>query len=519
MARQSTSSDHDLLGLSAVPRRKWAELRPDFLIISPAKTGTNWLAANLRCHPQCFVPASKEVKYFSSLYPQFDANWYLNQFTGGAGRIKGEASPSYALLPRETIRQIHRLMPDVKLVFLMREPISRAWSHARHACRYEEASFTGHPVDLPDVTDQQWNACFSHDWLLANSDYLGQLRRWLSIFPRKQFYVGFYESIADEPRSLLRDLFAFLGLSPEVDLSTFPVTEVVFPGPARELSPSQRILLQQLLQDRTAELTAFLHEQFDLQLPPSWSSSRTFDGPASLLSGGPFWASTDQCPHREDRFLAGVLEQEKEFPWAECPILEGYRGYNIILRQGRLYALERALGPVELRNWGPADFERNQRDKNCFVAFCLEDLKDQIDQHVFDRTRAEMLNHHTTQMDRLENLGRELRREAQAQLRESEIKFNKALHRITNLEDSLIEAYKVIRHLDAHALCLSDRQMAVVRSLRGARQWLREKVSWLFQRAVSLIRPVRASRGEIALPRADSPSPKRAAQECTSASK
>ena len=41
---------------------------PQFLVISPSKTGSTWLADNLRCHPQIFVPAVKEVKYFSSLF-------------------------------------------------------------------------------------------------------------------------------------------------------------------------------------------------------------------------------------------------------------------------------------------------------------------------------------------------------------------------------------------------------------------------------------------------------------------
>src|ERR1700733_13282559 len=72
-----------------VPPRKLASLRPDYLIISPAKTGSTWLADKLRRHPQVFLPGQKELKYFSSFFQSLDLNWYLDQFSSAAGRIKG----------------------------------------------------------------------------------------------------------------------------------------------------------------------------------------------------------------------------------------------------------------------------------------------------------------------------------------------------------------------------------------------------------------------------------------------
>src|SRR5438270_8427389 len=92
---------------------------PRFLIISPAKTGSTWLADNLRCHSQLMVPRAKEVKYFSSFYRWLDLDWYASHFEA-PGKIAGEASPTYAPLPLSRIRAIRDLMPDVKLIFLMR---------------------------------------------------------------------------------------------------------------------------------------------------------------------------------------------------------------------------------------------------------------------------------------------------------------------------------------------------------------------------------------------------------------
>ena len=84
---------------SNVAFHEFASRRPDFLVISPPKTASTWLADNLRCHPQIFVPAAKKVKYFSYYSKWLDLNWYLDQFSAAGGRVKGEVSPSYAILP------------------------------------------------------------------------------------------------------------------------------------------------------------------------------------------------------------------------------------------------------------------------------------------------------------------------------------------------------------------------------------------------------------------------------------
>ena len=77
------------------------------------------------------------------------------------------------------IRQVHACFPHLKLVFLLREPCARAWSHARHMQQYREANFNDEPIVEPTETD--WRENFRHDWTAASGDYLGQLRRWLSV--------------------------------------------------------------------------------------------------------------------------------------------------------------------------------------------------------------------------------------------------------------------------------------------------------------------------------------------------
>src|SRR5947209_20422801 len=90
-----TERDFLVWGLqqSPVPHQKFVSLCPDFLIISPPKTGSTWLADNLRCHPEVFVPAIKEVKYFSSYFKSLDLGWYLGHFAVGAGRSRAKRRP------------------------------------------------------------------------------------------------------------------------------------------------------------------------------------------------------------------------------------------------------------------------------------------------------------------------------------------------------------------------------------------------------------------------------------------
>jgi hypothetical protein len=248
-------------------------LLPDFLVISPPKTGSTWLADNVRCHPELFVPAKKEIKYFSSYCRWQNLDWYCEHFRAGSWRIKGEASPSYCLLPRGIIQWIRALMPSLKLIYLMREPIGRAWSHAKHTFRYNEANFQSVACDIDDVPAALWQENVAHEWTLASGDYLGQLRRWLSVFPREQVYVGFYESLSSDPQELLTSIFDFLNVETDVDFSRFPLFERLHEGPNKDMPHGLQPFMHSLLRERTANLVKFLNRRFGLELPQEWRNT------------------------------------------------------------------------------------------------------------------------------------------------------------------------------------------------------------------------------------------------------
>ena len=102
---------------------------PDFLGIGAVKASTTWLYRNLYQHPALYLPITKPVRYFDR-HRDKPIETYKAIFKPAAGRLCGEFSASYSVLPIETIEYIHELMSDLKLIFLMREPKARAWSEA-----------------------------------------------------------------------------------------------------------------------------------------------------------------------------------------------------------------------------------------------------------------------------------------------------------------------------------------------------------------------------------------------------
>ena len=360
---------------------------PDFLIISPPKTGSTWLAMNLKCHPGLFVPDIKEVKYFSSYYRWLDLKWYLGHFRAAAGRLKGEASPSYALLPARMVRLIRALMPRVKLIFMMRDPVTRAWSHARHNFRYHEANFRGHAGDLDAVPDAEWRANFRHPWPLLGGDYLGQLRRWLAIFPREQIYIDCYERIRTDPLGLLRDVVKFLGADVDLDWSTFRAHETILPGLEKALTEGLKEELRHLLQARTRELEAFLQQHFGLRVADQWP--QTLGGPG--VNGEAARAAAEDAEgtftrEPDDDALAALLQTELESAGLRL-LEEGYYGRNLVFSRGRFLALPQTLGTMDLARID-ALLAAAPDSGGILAGASLDDLKERVVQQVLHELTA-----------------------------------------------------------------------------------------------------------------------------------
>lgn len=198
------------------------------------RAGTSWLAAHLARHPAVYLPR-KEIHFFDRkldrrriplLPPDTEARLrYGIRFAPGAlrGRLSGEVTPAYAVLERERIAVVRRWMPSVRLLFIMRDPVERAWSQAKH----DLAHFKG--LDAGDLPRSELTEFFERAAVLKRGDYATCIENWLRFFEREQLFVTSLEEVVSDPEAVLRGAFSFLGVNPD-QVATADIARPVHAG-------------------------------------------------------------------------------------------------------------------------------------------------------------------------------------------------------------------------------------------------------------------------------------------------
>lgn len=211
---------------------------PDFLGIGAPQSGTTWLYENLRCHPEIFMPSRKELRYFEKNFYKSLSFYYAAKFREGLGKVKGEITPNYGKMPIERIRFIRKLMPEAKLILILRNPIERMWAATRRA-------FAKIPSkNLSSAEESEILESFQFPPRKENTDFPRILDNWLSVFPEEQLFVGFFDQIKNEPQKLLHDIFSFLNISTAVDWRGFPYGRVFNKNPANPIPEKYRAILE-----------------------------------------------------------------------------------------------------------------------------------------------------------------------------------------------------------------------------------------------------------------------------------
>ena len=181
---------------------------PTFLLIGAMKAGTTSLYHYLSAHPQVATTQYKAPEFFveeSNWHRGID--WYRRQFppTGPDVLAIGEASNAYTKYPRYqgVPERIAAHLPDVRLVYIVREPIARIRSHyqTRVAEGSEKAPFS--------------DAVFENPIYLDYSRYALQIERYLLYFPRDQLLVITSEDLRASRETTMRKVYEFIGVDPK----------------------------------------------------------------------------------------------------------------------------------------------------------------------------------------------------------------------------------------------------------------------------------------------------------------
>ena len=250
---------------------------PDLLIIGAQRGGTTSLFNYLQRHPDTEGSFSKEVEYFTTNYRRGEA-WYRAHFpirdAGVDTPLTFEASPSYLFDPRAASRAFG-LLPDVRLVALLRDPVKRAFSHYQLmvSLGFEKLSFEAAIAQEPHRLQGEFQRMEENPLYKSRAhrrySYLGhscydvQIARWLDVYPRHQLLVLRSEDFYHDPASNYAKVLRFVDLPVgRVDLSA--VTHPLSSTAANErLSPRTEGQLREYFAPHNDRLASMLGDRFD----------------------------------------------------------------------------------------------------------------------------------------------------------------------------------------------------------------------------------------------------------------
>ena len=228
---------------------------PDYIIIGAQKCGTSSLYRDLNEHPSVAAAAGKEVHFFDWHFRR-GTGWYRAHFPTAAYKemfqlrtghrlVTGEASPYYMFHPHAP-RRVKALLPGVKLIALLRDPVERALSAYHHQVRAGEET-----LSLQDALEQEPGRLAAEVERLARDEsyksvahrrysyvsrglYAEQLEEWFTCFPRERVHIVGSEAFFSNPADVVAGVLEFLELppGPPQNFRRFNAGEYPEPDPA-----------------------------------------------------------------------------------------------------------------------------------------------------------------------------------------------------------------------------------------------------------------------------------------------
>jgi uncharacterized protein CbrC (UPF0167 family) len=203
------------------------------IIAGVNKCGTTSLFRYLSDHPEICTSSIKETRFFHDYVTDDDALTYANYrryFKAGDSKctVAIEASPSYFTSGRRLAERITSVLPDVKLIVVLRNPVDRLYSYFKSAQNYDNyatpmlegyefGQFVREAIEAANGHGGDDEKKIEFERALRQGEYVSHAESFHSVFPDSRVHYVFLERLRETPREVLGNLCIFCG----VDASCF----------------------------------------------------------------------------------------------------------------------------------------------------------------------------------------------------------------------------------------------------------------------------------------------------------
>jgi sulfotransferase family protein len=237
---------------------------PHFIIIGAPKCGTSWLRGALDQHPDVLM-VPDEIEYFSDFLDR-PVEWYLDHFVkrlaaapiGTTSPVLGEKSARYCAIGPRRIRLIERLLPDVRLILMTRDPVARHWAHAkRHFQKERFDKNRGGVLGIPR------DELFDHFMRMRRlSQFSQMITNWTEVFPRERLLIVSQERALASPRETFDAVLKHIGVPRDYDPATISLlARQPNRGPSTPMPEDVGRFLEEMFASERTQLSALLSRE------------------------------------------------------------------------------------------------------------------------------------------------------------------------------------------------------------------------------------------------------------------
>jgi len=286
---------------------------PAFLCIGAQKAGTTWVYENLKVHPDIHLPPIKEIHYFDEIYrnektklidriaakegmnawvwketilksflgvilkknpTEFiwfvryyffkrDIEWYKKLFSCPPNRISGDITPDYCILGKNVVKLIREKLPNLKIIYIIRNPVDRAWSALK--MRYvRRRNYCLEDIDQTLVNDYYQEF---HEF----NDIRRTITNWTTYFRNDQFKISFYDELVEKPLVFYNNILQYLGLNGREmnDQTNEMLNKKIHAG----VKAGMNLRIKKILCKKNFEQLVYLNDYFeksDINYPNKW---------------------------------------------------------------------------------------------------------------------------------------------------------------------------------------------------------------------------------------------------------